>query len=286
VTRTKEAAGCPDQETLQRLVERILERPLALPPAESSRRVAVEVAFHRDADGFTAEVRLSGETRGERALRDASPTCAALADAAAVTIALSLDDRAQADEAARVPAERPPPLAPEAEQRFPVWAGATAGVGFGQVGAPSFAAGIELGADALRNFPVRIGGVFVLPHDNPLPPGGVHVSLIAGEVAVCRALFRLALAFRTSACADLQIGALRGEGHGFASTTSGALTWTAAGARLDLEGASLGPFVWGLQGSVLAPLQRLTFSVESLGIAYDSSAVVGTIAVRAGVRLW
>jgi hypothetical protein len=268
------------------MVERILERPLVLSSSVPSRRVAVDVAFRRGTDGYTARVRLSGEKQGERELRDASATCAALADAAAVTIALSLEDRAPEGEAPSVTAERPPPPEPEAEQRFPVWAGATAGVGFGQVGAPSFAPGVELGADALREFPVRLGGVFVLPQDNPLPPGAVRASLIAGEGAICRALFRLALGLRTSACADLQIGALRGEGRGFPSTTSAVLTWIAAGARLDVEGASLEPFVWGVQGSLLAPLQRQTFSIESLGIAYESSAVVGTVAVRAGVRLW
>jgi hypothetical protein len=269
------------------MVEQILERPLTLPPTEPNRRIAVEVAFHAGAGGYTADVVLTGAERGERTLRDAGPTCTALADALAVTIALSLDDRASPEQASPAPTERPsPPRASEPEPRFPVWAGATAGAGFGQVGAPSFAPGIELGADVARDFPLRIGAMYFLPRDNALSPGGVRVSLLAGEIAMCRALFRLALVLRTNACADLQIGSLRGEGYGVASTTSAALLWIAAGARLELEGASLGPVVWGLQGSLSAPVRRQTFSIESIGIAYDSSAVVGTVALRAAVRLW
>jgi hypothetical protein len=260
------------------MIERILERPLELPSTGSSRPIVVEVTFRREIGGYTAEVRLSGERAGERLLHDAGPTCSALADATAVTIALALDERAAATEA--------PSPAPAPPQRFPVWAGATVGIGFGYVGAPSFAPGVEIGGDPLRDFPLRLGGVLVLPRDNSLPPGGVEVSLIAGELALCRALWRVTLVVRANVCADAQFGSLRGAGYGFPMTTASALPWIAVGGRLELEGASLSPFVWGFYGSLLAPTRRQTFSIESLGIAYDSSAVVGTIALRAGVVLW
>src|SRR3982751_52777 len=106
VARGPGAEDCPDTAALRARVEQItgtrLGRVTATEPA-----LAVAVSFSREGDRYRAAIRTQGPKEGERVLEDEGPTCAALAEAVGVTLALLLD---------RVPRRAlpaaPPPRAP------------------------------------------------------------------------------------------------------------------------------------------------------------------------------
>jgi hypothetical protein len=318
------AENCPDGATVQASVERILGRSFRSRD-DSPRQITAEITFRHSPRGLDAVVRARGARQGERTLTDPGPTCAALAQAVAVTVALLLDERplqTEASPATSAPATpatsapsapatsarpavqtsapsappTPPPNpnpAPGATSRsarasplFPIWAGFLTGVSLGQVGAPSFAPGLELGGDFLPSWSARVGAEFVLPRDRPLAPGVVAVSLLGGDVALCRALWQRELVFRTALCAEGSVAALHGTATGYPSTTSSTFLWVALGGRAELEGTIAQWFVWGLEASLLAPVRRQTFSIEPLGIAYESSPIGGAVRLRAALRLW
>ncbi len=103
---------------------------------------------------------------------------------------------------------------------------------------------------------------------------------------MCRGLWQRKLVFRAALCAESSVAALHGSGTGYPSTTSSTLPWLAFGGRAELEGTIAQWFVWGLEASLLVPVRRQTFSIEPLGIAYESSPVGGGVRFRAAVRLW
>src|SRR5262249_4297841 len=103
VDRKAGAEGCPDVDALTSRVERIRGR------AADHVKVGYQVTFARRAGGFQATIRSNPEGTGVRTLEDHGTTCAALAQATAVTLALLIDSDATPSEPESTP---PPPPKP------------------------------------------------------------------------------------------------------------------------------------------------------------------------------
>ena len=130
------------------------------------------------------------------------------------------------------------------------------------------------------------GGTETLSRSVGFASGTVRVGLTSGNLQLCRMIDLRGEALRAGACARAAAGQYRGEGDGYPMTTSVRLPWMAAGGGLRVGGRWGNRLLWGVSGLLMIPIRRQTFSVENAGVAYESAAVGGTLAVELGVRLF
>jgi hypothetical protein len=317
VTRGPGAEECPDTTVLSSRIEQLGSRPGAAP-------VAYEVSFTRDHDGFTAAIRTSADGGAARILRDRGATCAALAQAAAVTLALLLDPSARSDTALarvtpRAPSVPPSPVTAAAEE--PVLAaqaaasapeGTPVDAGWAQVAPASPIAHEPADAPTLATLSLGVAGVVgVVRPVAPALAGELGVALgrvrlgagvlwIApqslelgpGQVAqsllsgVARPCLALlrGAGLRFDACSGIHAGVLRANADAYTRNDEASELWLALPFELALAGLNA-PLGWELGASVLVPLRRHDFVIDNLGVVYESTAVAMMIALR-GFGLW
>jgi hypothetical protein len=299
VERSERAGDCPDAPALTRQVEHILQRALKTDPA--SAELEVQVRFSWSRDQYWADVVSRGPKPGERVLRDRGQSCAALAEAVSVAIALLLDrelaSRVSGADEQRLPSDaaapKPPALAKpvsnaeRASQRAPasleLRAALEAGGALGLVGKSSALLAEELGVRFQSGIVLDAGFSAVLPRTMPFGEGSVRTTLLFGTARACYAWGER---FRVGPCASFGIGQLRGVGIGYPSVASQNLTWTAFGAGAVAEGPMWERVFWGISGTLWLPSQRSSFSVQNVGTAWESSPVGGALALRLGFRIW
>jgi hypothetical protein len=295
VGRDAETADCPDETALGAAT-----LALGRPPAERTEGVAVTVVFQRDAFGYGAIVTTTGSQAGVRELRKPGPSCAILAEAVSVVLAVLFDlappEEPRVDDTpapAPPPAPAPAPLsrldarAPSAPPREParrrpselsVGIGAHGAAGYGLLGAAPVGAvtgairgGIgrwELGA-----------GVLGAPNRAVEHIGGaVYVSVVAGRLVGCGWLLAARLRPDLAFCAGLLLGRLRARGDGFdddAPVVHDA--WFAA------EAAAAGRFpltanvALRLGISLIVPSRSQRYTVAGGGTAFQSSPAAGLL---------
>jgi hypothetical protein len=287
VTLGPGAEDCPDRLQLGAEIETILERPLSVPTA-AGETLLVEVDFTRQGDRYQAALRLRGAKTGERLLDDHGSTCAALAEAAGVTLALLLDQELE-----RPPRPPPPAEAPQAQPKPPAaaaastrgWLSFLAGPAFGLVPMTSLGVGAAVGLDR-GPFWIEIAGRHVLAQSAPFGPGSVRVALTMGDLELCGSLALSGEALRAALCAHGAAGRLVGEGIGYQASTSAAFPWFAAGGGARIGGVVGGRWHWGVRSVVLIPLREQTFSVQNAGVAYGTSSVAAAVDLVMGVRIF
>ena len=272
VVRAPEAGDCPSSGELQAAIERIVQRPVV---SASGERLVADVRFQRGESGFAALVRLEGAKQGERRLTDTGGSCAPLAQAVAVTLALLVDLGPE-------PPAPSPVRSPKPGSHGDLWI--CSGGGLGLSAAPALALGGGAAVSWAR-WSLRGSGGTVLPREAELAPGSVRVGLARGELVLCRALTGGPRA-QLDACAGGSAGWLSGHGQGYPVSMNAGLVWAAAEAAVRIGGVLGGHWVWGVEGQLLAPFRRYTFSVENAGVAYRSSPVAGLLQLQLGARLW
>jgi hypothetical protein len=308
VARGAGAEACPDGAALNERV-RALRGAGAEPASE-----AYAVAFAREPDGFAASIRAPGGA--ERVLRDRSDSCAGLAQATAVTLALLLDPAARARVPDSDPAEpsqpgsaaqstAPAPLpAPRAAVALPPASdrsardraadaadgatrapdrvrGSLALGGAGLVGvvrivSPALAAEVGIEAGGLH---AGLGALWAPPQTIDLAPGTVREWMWSGIARVCAPLWRAPM-LGLAGCSGLHLSALHAEARGY--TRDGGAT--RHGIALPLELALSSPpaaFGWELGVAALLPLRRDDFRVDGAGVAYASLPVGVLVTLRA-----
>jgi hypothetical protein len=110
VHRTEDSADCPDADALAAAVAQQMRRPALDPATEGAgRRPGLDVQIYRSEAGYTAVIQAAGKTRQ---LSDRGPTCAGLAAALAVSIAVMLDTEPLPPEPEPPPAPPPPASLP------------------------------------------------------------------------------------------------------------------------------------------------------------------------------
>jgi hypothetical protein len=265
------SVGCPDARELHATVERILQRSLS--PTLPADTVFASVRFRQAGTGFEALVHLTGAKQGERTLTDTGGSCAPLAQAVAVTLALLVDNA-------------PAPTVPPAEPSFRSQGAVSLGLGpvLGLLPSASLALDATLQLIGPR-WSVHAGGFTLLPRDAELGPGRVSVRLYSAHGMVCRRVWG-GSSLRLDGCAAGAAGWLSGQGEGYPISSQAGFVWSSLGAAVRLGGPIGSRWLWAVSTEGLVPLGQHRFSVGNLGVAYRSARVAALVQLHLGVRLW
>jgi len=278
VTRDAGAEHCSDTSALLARLEKIRGRP------EAGATTAYHVTFSRDRRGLSASIRTSQGT-SFRVLRDRGPGCAALEQATAVTLALLLDsDSSETPEPVPAPQPEPvvvdrPPVVSPVRTSSAVTATLSLGGG-GLTGvlapiAPAFMGDVGIG---VARFRTSIGALWVPAQTSELAPGSVRQSLLSGVARTCLAPVRGSY-LRLDVCSGIYAGILNGQGRGYTRNESVATPWLALPFELTLASVSPG-LGWELGATALVPLRRHQFSVDGVGVSYESLPVGSLLTLR------
>ncbi len=280
-------AECPTADVVRAEVDRLLGPSSARPPSP----IPVAAAVSRDDQGAW-QVHLETPGEGTTRVREIhGASCAAIADATALILALMIDPAAvAAAPPAPVEAKAPPievrsspietPRPPVEAQRAPVPVTPTsfrvsALAGLDTASLPALAATLalrgsfvygaqrfELGAEYR---PARAGTVATRPTT------GGDVDLFTGAVATCRHFG--GGVFEIGPCLGFELGRLHASGFGVSSPGEGSTLWAAidAGGVLNLRLASRLALVLRLGAAV--PLLRPSFVLENVGPVFRPPAV-------------
>lgn len=263
------AESCPGAEELERQT-----LALGVPPNESAEPLAIAVSFRATEAEFLAEIRTTGRTTGTRQLSAAGPSCAPLARATAVLLAVLLDLRPrEAPAPAPLVASRvtaPPPSRPQPWRYLALGAHADATVGL--LG-PAFSMAFGGGARVRRTrFELGLSGFSLLNRRVELLPGSVEVDLWGGSLSLCT-YFARSGPLEVAGCASLLAGRFHGAGSGYPTNRERASLWLAGGigATIALELSQH----WALRAGMdlAVPFQQYRPEIELVGNAYQASPV-------------
>jgi hypothetical protein len=280
--------GCPAGARVIAEVDRLLGEHGARPPRPLE--VTAEVSAG-DAGALRVHLEIEGDP-GRRTRDLSAASCDALADAAALILAMTIDPAAVTaappppppppSPAPPPPSPPPPPPAPAPSLRprfhLAAWAradlGSLPGVSFAAGGTAALALGalrVELGAGAA---PARTQ-LATHPAASGATAGG-EISLIAGSAGLCYGVLpegRLEL----SPCAAVELGRLHATGFGVTTPGEGNALWSAArlGARLAFWPMSRAAVV--LRAEAAVPFARPAFVLEGLGTVHRPGPVAGRL---------
>jgi hypothetical protein len=289
VEREVGAEDCPDVDTLSARIANIRGR------AGSSSSASYSISFSHTADTYTAVIRSGPNGESQRVLEGHGLSCAALAQATAVTLALLFDSESE-NATPPKPEPPPPPKTPDPlsepvpvekpARRVRIDSTVSLGVA-GLVGvlrpvSPAFIG--DLGLHVAR-FRVGLGVLWSPTQSYTLEPGTVHESLLAGTARTCFALAQndgLSL----DLCSGLFVGVMTAQADGFTTNERRVRPWLAVPLELSLAQLS-GPVGWELSGAALGSLVHHDFEVDNIGVVYRSPRVGAMLSLRAfGLWSW
>lgn len=292
VRRGRDAVDCPGTEKLVAMIRSLTPRgPAAAGAASSPGDGRIEVEFVRDASRYRAELRMAGARSGTRTLEYPSASCAPMAEATALAIAVLVDPDLSVPPEAKPPEPAAPapvvaPPVPEPARRAPppletparetlVLAGAGVAAGIVRHAAPVVMAQVGVSRD---RFSGHVAATAIPPQRLALPPGAVDVWLAAASVGGCYAPFGSS-SWQLGGCAALHAGALRGSGSGVSDASAVLRAWFAADLHLLARGSIRRVFGWFAQVGVVVPLARESFGIAGAGTAYEAlfAGFVGVI---------
>jgi hypothetical protein len=294
VTRGSDAQDCPDTVSLVERVSSI--RGASVPPRPVPSSVTLTVTFARTGDTFSAAIRSSARPSSVRRLEVPGKTCAALARATAVTLALLLDPDAAPDDAPDTPAERTvptlptpaPPPAPEApatkreSRELTLAVGASALLVTLRPVAPAFTG--ELGLEVGR-WRTGLGVLWAPPQALALGPGVVRESIRSGSLRLCYSPWRRG-ALRSDLCTGAYMGLEEADGERYTRGDDRTRPWLGVPIELTLAGRR-DHVGWEVGAGALIGVVRQDFSIENLGDAYRPPPVGAVLSLRAvGLVPW
>lgn len=288
VTAEPNARDCPDAE---RLVERV--RSLWMAPETNAAPLHVTLHFARENSGFSAVLQSFGRKNGTRHLSTTGTTCASLADAITVALAVLLDMEPiskpeAADQTERASPPPPAPRNPPARRaaRFELAALARAGAGF--LVMEDAVSGVFSASLVGRRgpFALEAQAFWVTPLTIDYAPGFVTVGLWGGALDACYQSPPFGAGVRFRPCAGLRLGKLTGQGERFDTNYAVVQPWVAVAASGNLEVAlrRSARFVLGL--ALLAPLNRHEFHVTGRGSAFHTRPLAGVCQVGTEFAIW
>jgi hypothetical protein len=275
VERAAGAESCPNAESIAVRIEAIRGK-------SAPRRAEYRVTFSLAGEEFAASI-TAGSPGQRRTILSRRPTCVALGEATAVTLALLFDSDAL--EEAHPPESAPPLAAPVVTVAVPPpgLRGASLSVGAaGLVGAlSSFSlAGIAEADGAMGGWRAGIGALWALPQTQTLGPGNVREEILSGLLRVCYSPLQRRRA-RVDLCSGTYVGAMTGDASGFSTNGQRTRLWVALPAELVLAFTPARHLGWELSAGALWQLHRSDFGIDGLGVAYRSPVVAGLVSLRA-----
>ena len=279
-------SDCPD-ETWARTA---LTGYLGHRKPDSFKPIAVRVELSNTPSGrYRAALALDDGAGGDRRFEGA--TCARVADAAVLIVALMLDPVevvAQIETPPAVPRREAPTSSTKAPHRAAADSASAFDLGIeaaGDVGSlpePSVGAGVVAGfrtgrvlveADAVAWVPRRAYG-------GPTPGGGGEIGLYTAGLRGCWAAFRsIESGISLEPCVRFEGGVATGQGFGIAEPTSSKNPWAAAFLGVSLRQwstASLGGWL-SVEGGL--PFVRTQYVIEDFGTVFRASPVVGRLSL-------
>jgi hypothetical protein len=283
--------SCPRGDAVVAEVERLARgappRELLVARAEVEHDVSWRVRLETRSGGSVGKRQIEAES------------CAQLADATALILALMIDPAAGSDprppdspqappvferEKAAPPAPAFAPPAPSPSRPSPRSVlGAVTVSALGDVGTlPGAAPGLGLSAGLLVSSYRVMGNLAYFPSQTASlaarPSAGGDFTLAGGALVACRTLLTLGPA-RGALCAGAELDALLAKGFGVRSPRDGSTRWGAFlfGALVDLDIAS--PVSAELRIGGAVPFGRPPFSFDDLGTVYRPAAVALRLAL-------
>jgi hypothetical protein len=283
VERDAAASDCPDAIALAKAT-----LALGSPPAARGEPLQLIVRFERGLDGYTAVIEATGRKQGTRELHHPAASCRPLADAASVVLAVLSDlipAPAPEPEAQPQPAPVPPPPPPPPAPRPTAAIGLESGLAYGLVGsAVTGTASVVLRA-RYQAAELELGALFGLPHYQPVGPGVLETSLVAGTALGCwwfGGENRLAL----GGCAGPALGSLQGSGHGYDHDDSARPLWFAAVFGLAARVPIRSRWTCRLALSAVVPFNSHTFLVDPLQDGFHSTPAAVWLRFGPEYRFW
>ena len=287
VTREAGAESCPDTAALAEHVERLRGHQATSEPS------TYRVSFSYRGGVFRADIRV-GQSSGVRVLRDRRATCASLEQATALTLALLLDSDArdlppEKEEPEPLPpleppAPQPPPRAPHATRdnmaNLSLSLGGAGLFGVVQPVAPAVLGDLGIGVNRFRT---SIGVLWMPEQTVDFGPGQLHETLLSGVARMCLAAARTNQV-RLDLCSGIYAGLLKVHAANYTRNDSVDKAWLAVPLELAVSTTS-SPLGVQVSASALLPLRRNDFSIDKLGVAYDSWPVGMLLSMRA-VGTW
>jgi hypothetical protein len=280
VERGPGAEDCPETAALAAQIARIRGRD------DTHATTVYVVGFKRTGTELSAVIRVGGTS--VRVLSVRGQSCKAIAQAAAVTLAMLIDSDDSTPRPAvdkpKPPAETKPTLRSPAREvqdsHTDIAGGPAVGVAalVGVLGpiAPALSAEGELRVGRFRG---GIGALWGLERTLPLGPGSVRESLIAGTFRGCLGITNDP-ALRLDLCAGLFGGVLGATAQGFDENLTHRRPWLVLPVELSLARLS-GPIGWELSASALTVLVEHDFAIDGVsGVAYHAPPVAGMLSLR------
>jgi hypothetical protein len=297
VTRGEGADDCPDAANLAEQVRQLTGASVVDTEllSNGSHETWIQVAIVRNFSGYRAEIQAGGLHHGNRSLEDLGPSCASLADAITVTIAIFLDPYAVGPAPPATPPQIPcpPPLKaiprrpsrgePQWQPRLSLDLAGGASFGMLEHTAPLIAG--RVGWRATERWSLAVGGAFLFPDSVSSDHGTADLGLSYGYLVGCARALGDARRARFDWCAGPLLGSLYGTGRGFVQTSTKRALWAAVAAGPEVLLPFTSGLAWSLAGLGVLPLARQGFDVESMGErrnVFHSSAVAAQISL--GVR--
>ncbi len=304
--------GCPSEREVRAEIERVLGGPPD-PATQPHLRAQARVSGGRGGDFHVHLITDLGGVIGERDLHGG--TCAAVANAAALIVALTFDPAALARRTTPAPAPLPPPSSPatpaapvpspilppplpaglpppppstvaeRAPSRRPGFAvgllgaasiGALPGVGAGVGGLLGIRAG-RFRADVSASYwPDKTTAIA------SQPTVGGRFRLVAGDASACYAVLRAPV--ELAPCLGLEVGSMAGAGVEVRSSGSGSALWiaplAAAMAALPVGQRFAARFDLGMLG----PVERPPFVLSGERTVYTAGPIAGRATLGIEVR--
>jgi hypothetical protein len=285
VERDAAALVCPDAAGLSARVTALVGRPLIVPTGRGD--LSMDVQISCSPAGCRARISTRGASRGLRDLDDPDPSCAGLADALALTIAMLLDwtpgPALSASASASASASSPPAVSspPVAASVFPsgvpassgapppvsrlVGVAAGGGVATGVLPAAAGLWSAEIEAQGASWWRVSLGLSGAPAQSLAYQGGSVTMRYLAGSVVGCLPV--RAGGVEVGACGALLLARFEAEGSDFPQNDSTRRLWWLPGLGVDARGPLVGPLGWSLRALLAVRDRDQTVSVGSLGTA-------------------
>jgi hypothetical protein len=273
VERDPGAEECPDDVDLAARIERIRHKP-------APDTGAYRVRFSRDEERFTATISTLDRAH-IRTLESHRPSCSALGDAVAVTLALLYDS--ELGPTAPPPPPPPPPMAAPAPHAptessrlgFSVGLGAAWIVG---VTAPTAFAGQAEASIYRPRWRIGAGVLWIAPETHELGPGTVRERLLGGTARLCLSPIA-ADPVGMDFCSGVLAAAVTATASGYSRNETRSRPWVAVPIELVLR-SNMQSVGIELGAGAVVPVARDDFSVDGVGVAYQSPNVAGMASVR------
>jgi len=290
--------GCPPASALEAEIEHLLGGP-ARDHARDDLRVQASVE-HGSLWMVTLET-TSRTASGHRMIE--ANTCQGLANATALIVALMIDPDAVAartSQSQEAKSQPPPPPAPTAPEPTPVPAapaprgarttsglvGLAATANVGVLPSPDVGVGASVGVVRPRwriEARAAYGPRRVQSESMANPPGSYgRFSFVAGTLVGCMTFSRPW--FELGPCADVEFGAVHGEGVGATQTTASTSPWLGVGAGGFLAIQATRWLYFPVHADAVFPLWRPHFVFENVQTPIFRSGSVGG-RLTAGVEL-